>query len=322
MSLTACTSIVMNDMPDPIVSIIVVTCGIKDYASACLESIAAQTYPALETTVIDNSRDPAFARRLRERYPAVKLYSGTENLYYGVSLNKGIEMSRGAYVLCLNDDIVLDRDFIRLALRGFAAGDAIGAVSGKILRAGAKVLDSTGLFLSVWRTARERGYGAPDRGQFDREGYIFGVSGAAALYKKEMLDDIREGAAYFDPSYGMFYEDLDVSWRARRRGWKAYYVPGARAFHVRGGSFRPDTGLGRAFARRYLNDELLCGLIRNRYRTMRKNESAAGFIAHAIPVLAYDLCAWLHVLIFRPKAAEIFFSRAKKNVCVTPESRI
>jgi GT2 family glycosyltransferase len=312
----------MNDMPDACVSIIVVTCGIKDYAFHRLESIEAQTYPALELIVIDNSGDPAFAARVAEGYPSAKLYTSPENLHYGVSLNKGIAMSRGAYVLCLNDDIVLDSDFISMAVRGFSAGGKIGMVSGKILRPDAKTLDSAGLFLSVWRTARERGYGAADRGQFDKAGYIFGVSGAAALYSRAMLGDISRGSACFDPGFRMFYEDLDVAWRAQKRGWKAYYVPGARACHVRGGSFRPEAGLGKAFARRYLNDELLCDLIKNRYLTIRKNESGPGLAAHIIPVLLYDLCAWLHVLIFRPKAVKIFFSRMKKNVCVTPEYRI
>ncbi|MFA5199743.1 MAG: glycosyltransferase family 2 protein [Candidatus Omnitrophota bacterium] len=288
------------------VSVVIVTSGSKDYLWHCIDSIKAQNYPEIEVIVIDNSLDPNFPAKIRQSFPFISLYSNPQNLYYGVSLNKGIEISHSEFILCLNDDVVLDPDFIRQALKGFLLNDNIGMVSGKILRMDGLTLDSTGLFLSIWYSAEERGYGQIDTGKFEKSGFIFGVSGAAAFYRRKMLEDIKEGRYYFDPAFRMFYEDLDLSWRADNRGWKAYYIPGAKAFHVRGGSFRPDSGLGKPVARKYLNDELHSDLIKNRYLTILKNATFAGFFMHLGAIIPYDLCAWSYVFFFRPKVVKVF----------------
>jgi len=292
------------------VSVIIVTIGAKDYIQPCLDSLRRQTQPPLEIIVIDNSCKANFAAEIHKLYPPVKVYSSDKNLFYAAALNKGIALCRGEFILCLNDDVVLDQDFIQQALKGFLIRNNIGLVSGKILRADGKTLDSAGLFLSPWRAAQERGYGRPDSGQFEQSGFIFGVSGAAAFYRQQMLEEVKDRNGYFDSRFGMFYEDLDISWRAKRRGWLAYYIPTALAYHVRGGSFRSDSGIGKAIARKYLNAQLHCDLIKNRYLTILKNETCLGFLFHLVPILIYDLCAWSYVLIFRPKVIKLFF-RAK-----------
>jgi len=305
----------MESNPRCLVSIIIVTIGAKDYLWRCLDSIKTQSYSCLETIVIDNSLDAGFSAKISQLFPSIKLCSNVQNLHYGVSLNRGISQSQGEFILCLNDDVILDKKFIQESLRGFWIKNNIGLVSGKILRANRETLDSTGLFLSVWRTARERGYGRRDVGQFEKEGYVFGVSGSAAFYRKKMLEEIKDRDGYFDPNFCMFYEDLDISWRAQKSGWAAYYVPGAIAYHVRGGSFRPDSGIGKSIARKYLNDQLHYDLIKNRYLTILKNETFFSFFVHLIPILIYDLCVWSYVVFFRPKVVKLFFSRffAKLN---------
>lgn len=301
----------MENNPKILVSIIIVTIGSKDYLHRCLDSIKAQSHPDIEVIVIDNSLKSDSSAKIHGSFPFVKLYSSLQNLYYGVSLNKGIGLSHGEFILCVNDDVILDRDYIRQALKGFLQKDNVGMVSGKILRTDGLTLDSTGLFLSLWYSAKERGYGRKDTGKFEKSGFIFGVSGSAAFYRKKMLEDIKQGQDYFDPNFRMFYEDLDMSWRAHNRGWKAYYIPAAKAFHVRGGSFRPDSGLGAAIARQYLNPELHSELIKNRYLAILKNADPVSFFAHLIPVILYDFCAWGYVLFFRPKVVKIFMRNLK-----------
>jgi GT2 family glycosyltransferase len=291
------------------VSVILVTIKAKDYIYSCLDSLLSQTHPPFEIMVMDNSVCSDFTPELKKRYPTVKVYSSKENLFYAKALNKGIAKACGKFILCLNDDVILDQEFIQSALEGFLVNGKVAMVSGKILRQDKKTLDSTGLFLSPWRTARERGYGQPDKGQFNKSGFIFGVSGAAAFYRKDMLEAIKKGSDYFDARFEMFYEDLDISWRANRGGWQAYYVPVALAYHLRGGSLRPDSGIDKPYARRYLNDQLHCNLIKNRYLTILKNETFFGFLAHLIPIVIYDLAVWGYVIFFRPKVIKIFFSR-------------
>ena len=265
----------MNEMSTKLVSVIVVSARQHNYLEACLESIQKQTYPHIELIVIDTY---------------------LENLSYCQSLNRGIKESKGDFILCLNDDVSLKENFAEEAIKGFEISDKIGMVSGKILRMDGKTLDSTGLFLSIFRTAKERGYGCKDQGQFERPGYIFGVTGAVAFYRKDMLEQIKLGNEYFDEGFGFFYEDLDIAWRAQNYGWKGYYLPQAIAYHVRGASLRQTRGINKKFARNYISQDLLWRLIKNRYLTIKKNDNLLDFLLHLPFILIYDIFTWSHFL--------------------------
>jgi len=301
----------MEVQSNKIVSVIIPTIAKEDYLKKCLESLRFQTHPAQEIIVIDTSLDTLFGQDVIQTYPFVKLYLNQERLSFSASLNKGISMSLGDFILCLNDDVVLEQNFIEEALRGFLLDAKVGMVSGKILRSDKVTLDSTGLFLSCYRTAKERGYGLKDKGQFQQEGYIFGVSGAAGFYRKDMLEDIKEDQDYFDSNFHFFYEDLDVSWRARRAGWKAYYIPKAIGYHVRGGSVRNKYGINKPYARRYLSEKLHLDLLKNRYMTIIKNESCLDFLRHLPCMFLYDLVLWSYILIFRTPLIKNFFSQGR-----------
>jgi len=288
-------------------SVIIVTTGKGGHIWPCVESVRAQTYSAIEIIIIDNSADADFGRLLNRQYPFIKVYSSLNNLFYCQALNKGIEISRGDFILCLNDDVTLEKNFIEEASRGFTICKRIGMVSGKILRTDRNTIDSAGLFLTLWRTAKERGYGRVNKGQFERQEYVFGVSGAAAFYRKEMLEDILQGGEYFDSSFRMFYEDLDVAWRAQNSGWRGFYMPGAIAYHVRGATARRPKGINKKYARLHLSDELNLHLIKNRYMAILKNESAVDFVLHLPCILLYDAAMWGYIIFFRPRVMKSLF---------------
>ncbi len=278
-------------MSNVFVSVIIVTTGRKDYLEPCMESLKKQADSDMEVNII---------------------YTLPEKLSFCQALNKGIAKSKADYVLCLNDDVVLDKKFIHEALAGFNKDRKIGMVSGKILRRDGVIIDSTGLFLTPWRTAKERGYGAKDIGQYEKEGFIFGVNGAVAFYRRKMLEDIKQGEEYFDSDFRFFYEDLDIAWQAQRFGWKAYYVPGAVAYHLRGGTARIKEGINKKHAFKYLiNDELQLDLIKNRYLAIIKNESLTDFILHLPFILAYDLIACAFLLFYKPGLFKNIFLNLK-----------
>ncbi len=290
----------MRNSSNEIVSVIIATRNIGGYLFLCLDSLKRQSYQTLEIIVIDNTLDHEFSKKVVKEHPEAKLYSSANALSYCESINKGIRVSHGRYLLCLNDDVTLDERFIEKALAGFDIDAKIGMVSGKILRKDAITIDSAGLFLSLWRSPRERGYGFKDKGQFNKEGYIFGVNGAAAFYRKQMLEATKVNSEYLDEDYHFFYEDLDVAWRARLLGWECYYIPEAVAYHIRGASVRQNAGINKPYARRYLKNELHLDLLKNRYLTLIKNERVIAFILHLPFILAYDVLAWAYVLFFRP----------------------
>ncbi len=286
-------------MQNTIVSIVIVTRGVGNYLESCLDSIRNQTYKNLETIVIDNSLNQDFARETAEDYPEIKIYSQMQNLFYAKALNKAIRVSKGDFILCLNDDVILQERFIQEALRGFYPDSSVGMVSGKILRSNGITIDSAGLFLTPWRTARERGYGSKDRGQYNYPGYIFGVNGAVAFYRRKMLESAKIGDEYFDSDFHIFYEDSDIAWRAQGFGWRAYYAPSAVAYHTRGGTVRKGSGINKSYARRYLNDELHLDLIKNRCLSIIKNETVSGFLLRLPFILFYDFLILSYVLFFR-----------------------
>ena len=112
-----------------------------------------------------------------------------------------------------------------------------------------------------------------DTGQFEKPEYVFGSCGAAVLYRRRMLEDCAISEfEYFDNEYNMFYEDMDLSWRAANLKWKAYYEPAAIAYHMRGATSKekkPLFSFIRAYNFAWLRSELKAEVIRNRYMTIR-----------------------------------------------------
>lgn len=282
------------------ISIIIVNYNRKDLLKNCLDAIRGQSFQDIEVIVVDNASQDDSVEMLRTYYPEVKLIWNTANLLFCKAQNQGIEASKGGFVLSLNSDCVLDRSYLKEALQAMGLGPRIGMVSGKILRMDKKTIDSTGLFLGRNRKAIERGYGKIDNGQYDTPGYVFGVSGACAFFRKSMLKDIKDGYGYFDERFGLYYEDLDLCWRANKKGWKAYYNPKAIAYHVRAGTALIYNRRGRLSVP-YVFPGLDRGLqkryIINRYRCMRKNDSIAGIIFNLPYIIWYDVKMYTYLFL-------------------------
>jgi GT2 family glycosyltransferase len=302
-------------MPGASVSVVIVTAGKGGFIKNCLHSLGKQSFGDTEIIVIDNSLLEHFSVSIAGEFPCARILKNELNMFYCRSLDQGIAVCSGEFILCLNDDVVLEKNFIEEALKGFSVSPDIGMVSAKILRADKKTLDSTGLFLSPWRTAAERGYGEADKGRFGKEGYVFGVNGAVAFYRKALLDGLKVEVSagvteYFDNDFSFFYEDLDMCWRAQNAGWKAYYIPSAIAYHVRGATARSEQGINKRFARFYLNDELNFHLVKNRYLAIIKNERLTSFFVFLPLIFIYDAAAFIYLIFCRPAVLRFFFNPA------------
>lgn len=94
------------------------------------------------------------------------------------------------------------------------------------------VINSAGTVVLADGHGVDRGYLDRDDGQYDSPVETFGWSGAAVLLSRRYLDDI----GLFDERYFMYYEDLDLAWRGRSRGWRYAYVPGSVVRHVHSAS--------------------------------------------------------------------------------------
>ena len=281
------------------ISIIIANYNRKDLLKACLDSVRGQSFKDLEIIVIDNASTDDSVKMIGAYYPEVRLIRNTRNLLFCKAYNQGIDSAKGSFVLCLNNDVVLHKDYLKEALFAIGSDNKIGMMSGKILRMNKTTIDSTGLFLGRNRKPVERGYGKKDTGQYDEPGYVFGVTGACAFFRKSMLNELKDEHGYLDERFGMYYEDLDLCWRAQKKGWRAYYSPKALAYHARGAT-AVVTNSGRDVIRfTNISEELQKMYIKNRYSCIKKNDSLKGFLVNLPFILWYDVKLWSYIILFK-----------------------
>jgi GT2 family glycosyltransferase len=277
----------------PLVSIIVVSWNSREFLPGCLASVKEQTHPAVELIVVDNASSDGSPALVREHHPSALLIENTQNLGFCAANNLGLKRARGVYILFLNADATLTPRYLEEALRPFSDDRRTGMVAGKVLRFDHHTLDTTGQILTRSRRVRERGYGEPDRGQYDRPGEVFSVCGAVALVSRAMVDSVSLDGEFFDEDFFAFNEDLDAGWRARRLGWRCAYTPSAVAYHFRGGTqdHRRD-GAARRGEMTRRPPAIQAHIVKNRYLAMIKNDSPAAFVRDLPFILGWDIVLW------------------------------
>lgn len=233
-------------------AVVIVTWNGRDEIASCLQS-ALREDPA-EIVVVDNGSTDDTLRLVAEVAPSARIVELGENRGFSAGCNAGIEASRSPYVLFLNSDCVMVPGYLTTLTAALEAKPRAASAVGKLVfqEGGQRFIDSAGIELRLWAMSPlDRGHGELDRGQYDRTEEVFGPSGAAALYRRTALEGLGEPA--FDEELFAYYEDVDLAWRLRRRGWKHLYVPGAVAEHPRRGpDGKPAAIAARAFANRAL----------------------------------------------------------------------
>ncbi|MFC1698410.1 glycosyltransferase family 2 protein [Candidatus Omnitrophota bacterium] len=281
----------------PAVSVILVTHNSSNYIQECLDSVLAQGLKDVEVIVVDNASEDQTKSLIKNRYPEVTILENLENLGPCKARNKGIARANGNFILCLDDDTKLSRNFLANVLQTLENDDRIGAVQPKVLRPDGEIIYSTGIHLSFLRRFHDIGSGKRAGHRFNRQRDTFGASCAAALYRKEALEAVRQGREYFDEDFFYFFEDVDLSWRLQKRGWRIVYTPKAVCLHAGGRSRNKDE-----------ISQYLC--LRNRYFVITKNETLTGLLRLVIVFLAYDLWRNIFMLVTNPK----YFLKASYGV--------
>ncbi len=279
-----------------LVSVNILTYNGQDLIGPCLDSVLRQTHPNIEILVIDNnSRDKTV--ELVEDFK-VKIIKNKENLGFSAGHNIGIKESKEEYVLCLNQDVVLDKDFVKYAIEAMEKDDKIGSVQGKFYRQ-EKILDTTGLLVFKNRRFVNRGQGEEDRSQYDKIEEIFGADGAAPLYRRKALEDVKIDKEYFDEDFFMYKEDIDLAWRLRLYGWKAIYESKAIGYHLRGaGEKAVKNYISVALARRKISQFAKFYSFTNDRLMRIKNELLPLFFRDFCYIIIKEIGAWLYILFF------------------------
>ncbi len=291
------------------VSVIIVTYNGEKFIERLIKSVAEQTFRDLELIVVDNASKDKTVEIISEfgknsDFP-LKIMMPEKNLGYTGGVNSGIRNSSGDFILILNQDTYLEKDFIEKALKGFEDKE-VGLVSGKILRFDRKTIDSTGQFLSLSLYPVERDYNKK-ASDIERKREIFSVCGAVAFYRRKTLEDIKIDDEYFDEDFFMFFDDIDMGWRANIRGWKGIYVSDAIAYHFRSGTA---SGSGKLFLTFKRSPFIQYHIIKNRYLTLIKNVKVFQFILH-FPFIFFRDIVYLLVIVKNPSILKKLLSSVK-----------
>lgn len=258
-------------------SAVLVTWNSAATLSRCVAALRAQTVP-VELIHVDNASEDDSVALVRD---AAHQIVNETNRGFAAAVNQAVAVARGAFVLLLNPDAFLEPDYLARVIEAMnAAGEQFGMGTGKLLRANAPgIIDSKGIRMT--RTGRhlDIGQGLPDD-QRPTTNEVFGVSGAAAVYRMSFIRDVSVDGEFLDEDFFTYREDADVAWRGRLLGWRALYVPAAVGHHVR--RVTPE-------ARRELPERINRDSVRNRFLLRLKNEGLYLALRNAPFELARDI---------------------------------
>ena len=285
----------------PLVSIVLVNLNCGSLLDLVFPSLAAQTYADLEILVMDNGSVDGSCERIERDYPAVKVFRLGSNTGFSHALNVGIREARGSYVLSLNFDVTLEPEFVAALVDALERHPQAGWAAGLMRRLSPEgvieAIDCCGHYLLPSRYVYGYDPLHPEPASYDVEREVFGASACAALYRREMLEDLASEGEVFDEDLFAYFEDVDLDWRAQRQGYRCIFTPRARGAHMRGGS-----GLSR-------RPEVAALLRANRFLVMLKNDELGHVLADWSPILKRTIRDSLVDLRAHPRSLVITLGR-------------
>jgi GT2 family glycosyltransferase len=224
----------LRGVPDPRATVVVLAFNGGDLLTDCLEAVLSQELEgAFEVLVVDNGSTDGSAERVRRRFPEIRVEAAGRNLGFAAGNNLGLRLAAGVHPVLLNQDTRVRAGWLAALVAAAEAGEGVGAVTSKLVFADRPaVVQNAGCLLLSDGGGADRGSGEPDDGRYDRPEEVFGFCGAAALLSRQMLADVGD----FDADFFNYYEDLDLSWRMRLRGWRILYEPAAVVEHAHAAS--------------------------------------------------------------------------------------
>ncbi len=212
-----------------IVSIIVLNWNGKQYLELCLSSLYKQVYRNIEIILVDNGSSDGSVEFVESSFPGVIILRHEVNLGFAEGVNSGIRISKGKFIATINNDAEADKNWIASLMKVIDSDTSAGCCASKMLRFNERdIIDSAGIIVCENGNAYDRGRMETDKGQYDAQEEIFGACAGAALYRREMFEEI----GLFEKDYFAYFEDVDLSYRMHLHGWKCIFVPDAVVYHI------------------------------------------------------------------------------------------
>ncbi|MCL6509877.1 MAG: glycosyltransferase family 2 protein [Anaerolineae bacterium] len=212
-----------------LISVVIPNWNGAPHLHTCLTALRRQTLLPLEVILVDNASQDDSRHLVAEAFPEVKLLALPENRRFAGACNAGMRAASQAAeaIALLNNDTEADERWLENAARCLRDHPDAGFVASKLrLFDRRDHLHSAGDFYSVRGVPGNRGVWQPDDGRFDAE-YVFGACGAAAIYRRSMLDAI----GLLDERFVFSCEDVDLAWRAQLAGYRCAFAHDAIVYH-------------------------------------------------------------------------------------------
>lgn len=215
-------------MSDVRFSVVIPNWNGKRFLQPCLEALLAQTHPNLEIIVVDNASSDGSQDFIKAHYPQVTLLALPENRGFTGACNAGMVHASGDIIALLNNDTEAHPDWARAVVSAFERHPEVGIVASKMLLYDRRThIHTVGDGFTTDGRAFNRGVWEEDKGQYDREEYVFSACGGSSAYRRALLDQV----GLLDDTYFFLLEDADLAWRAQLAGWQTLYTPHAIVYH-------------------------------------------------------------------------------------------
>lgn len=210
------------------ISIIIPNWNGADYIESSIESLLTQSMK-IKIIVVDNGSTDESLKILNIYKNRIEIIRNNNNLGFAGGVNVGMRKTlkddNPSFIGLLNNDAIADSRWIENLLGEFDSNT--GIVTSKILHSNGLLIDSTGEFYTNYGLTFSRGRDHKISKKNILSGEVFGASGGASLYSVKMLKEI----GLFDEDFFAYYEDVDLSFRARLAGWNIKYCDNAKALH-------------------------------------------------------------------------------------------
>lgn len=213
----------------PLVSIISVNYNGLSVTIDMIESLKKISYPALEIIIVDNNskEDPD---EIMSLYPDVILVKNTVNLGFAGGNNRGIEISKGEFILLLNNDTLVSEGFLEPLVNRALANNKIGLISPKLVYyEDPTIIQFAGYTDINPITGRGHGigYNEKDVGQYDKAVKTSRGHGAAMFLPRSVINQI----GIMPEIYFLYYEEMDYCEKIKKGGYEIWYEPASKVIH-------------------------------------------------------------------------------------------
>ena len=211
----------------PTISVVIPNWNGLIHLEGCLSALRAQTYTDFEIILVDNGSQDESLSFVRQRFPEVHIVALAENRGFAGAVNAGIAVARGEFIALLNNDTMADPNWLRAIHCATTERAEYGMWASRVvLFDRPELLDSAGDGMTVAGAPFKRGHLSASRA-FEQDQEVFGPSGAAAVYRRAVIED----AGGLDEDFFLIHEDVDLALRARLGGHRCWYVAGAIVRH-------------------------------------------------------------------------------------------